>query len=259
MRRFKKAGVFAVGVLLSFTLYSTTAFAADYTIKQNDSLYKIGVLFNTPVSTLISNNHLKSDEIQPSQVLDVPADIYTIKDGDSLNLIAKKYKIPLRTLRKANNQWDNLILPGQQLLLPDIKASSRSKKSSASSQAVISYTQKEVDLLARLITAEAIGESYKAKVAVGAVVVNRVQSTKWPSSIKSVINQVCGAYYQFTPVKNGYINNEPTNGAIKAARAALFGSDPSKGAMFYFDDSSTNKWLWSKTLSARIDSMVFVD
>jgi len=258
MKRFKQAGVFVAGVLLSLTLYSTTAFAADYTILQNDSLYKIGILFNTPVSTLMSNNHLNSDLIYPGQVLDIPANIYTIKNGDSLYLIAKNYGIPLAELRKANNKWDDLILTGQQLLLPAVKSSSDMKESSTSSKTVIPYTQEEFDLLARLITAEANGESYDAMVAVGAVVVNRVQSTEWPSSISSVINQVSGGYYQFTPVKNGYINNPSTDDAIRATWAALYGSDPSNGAMFYFDDSSTNQWLWSKTIAARIGSMVFV-
>jgi spore germination cell wall hydrolase CwlJ-like protein len=113
-------------------------------------------------------------------------------------------------------------------------------------------------MLARLITAETTGEPYDAMVAVGAVVVNRVQSSDWPNTITSVINQKIGGYYQFTPVKNGYINNPPSDTAVKAAWDALYGKDPSNGAQFYFDDSSTNQWLWSKTITARIGRMVFV-
>jgi spore germination cell wall hydrolase CwlJ-like protein len=113
--------------------------------------------------------------------------------------------------------------------------------------------------LARLITAETTGQPYEAMVAVGGVVVNRVQSPDWPSSITAVINHVTGGYYQFTPVKNGYINSPPSDIAVKAAWDALYGSDPSNGACFYFDDSSTNQWLWSKPITARIGSMVFVN
>lgn len=258
MKRFKKATVFVAGVLISFTLHSATSYAADYTITHDDSLYKIGILFNTPVNTLKSNNDLNSDIIYPGQVLDIPAELYTIKSGDTLYLVAKRYGIALSSLRKANNKWDDLLIPGQKLILPGINPSIGTVETSTSSKTVISYTQEEVDLLARLITAEATGESYDAMVGVGAVVVNRVQSTEWPNSISSVINHVAGGYYQFTPVKNGYINHAPSAVAIKAAWAALYGSDPSNGAKFYFDDSSTNQWLWSKTITARIDSLVFV-
>lgn len=259
MNRFKKATVFVAGVLISITLYSTTASAADYTILQNDSLHKIGILFNTPVSTLKSDNDLNSDMIYPGQVLDIPAKLHTIKSGDTLFLIAKDYGIALSSLRKANNKWDDLLIPGQKLILPGIQLTSASKETSTTSKAVISYTQKEVDLLARLITAEASCESYNAMVAVGGVVVNRVQSKEWPNTITTVINHVSGGYYQFTPIKNGMINHAPTDAAVKAAKAAIFGSDPSNGAMFYFDDSSKNEWLWSKPVAARIGSLVFVN
>ncbi len=249
----KKAGIIITGVLVSFTL-STTAFAAEYKVLSNDSLYKISTLFKTPVSTIMSDNNLSSNTIYPGQVLDVPANTYTIKSGDTLYLIAKNYGISVTSLRQANNKWDNLIIPGQQLILPGIKPSS----STSTGNTVIPYTTNEVNLLARLITAETTGEPYDAMVAVGAVVVNRVQSPDWPSSITSVINQVINGYYQFTPVKNGYINSPPSDAAVKAAWAALYGSDPSNQAMFYFDDSSTNQWMLSKPVTARIGSMVFV-
>lgn len=256
--KFKKLSVLLIGTIMSLSLYTTTTFAAEYKIVQNDSLYKISTLFDTSINSLKSDNNLSSDIIYPGQTIDVPAEIYTVKSGDSLYLIAKKYDISLYTLRKANNKWDNSIIPGQQLILPGVTPSTGSSTSNSSSSTVISYSQSEVDLLARLITAEAGGESYNAMVGVGGVVINRVQSSQWPNSISSVIYQVSGGYYQFTPVKNGYINKAPTDTAVKAAWAALYGSDTSNGAMFYFDDSSTNSWLWSKTITAYIGPMVFV-
>jgi LysM repeat protein len=255
----KKAGIYIAGVLVSFTLFTTTAYAAEYKVVPNDSLYKISSLFKTTTSTLMSDNNLSSNTIYPGQVLEVPADIYTIKSGDSIYLIAKKFGISVTSLRQANNKWDNLIIPGQKLILPGIKSSNTTTSTtSTTSKTVIPYTSAEVNLLARLITAETTGEPYDAMVAVGAVVVNRVQSPDWPNSITSVINQVINGYYQFTPVKNGYINNPPSDAALKAAWAALYGSDLSNNAMFYFDDSSTNQWMWSKPITARIGSMVFV-
>jgi N-acetylmuramoyl-L-alanine amidase len=249
MNILKKAGVMAVGILLSLSIYTVAASAADYTITQNDTLYKIGILFNTPVSILKTDNKLTSDNIYPGQVLNVPAELYSIKSGDSLYLISKRYNVDLNAIRKANNKWDNNLIPGIKLILPGIKPISG---------AIINYTIDEVDLLARLITAEATGQPYDAMVAIGGVVVNRVQSKEWPNTITNVIYHVAGGYYQFTPVKNGYINNPASDTAIRAARVAIAGQDSSKGAMFYFDDSSTNQWLWSKPITVQIGRMVFV-
>ena len=268
MNRFRKAAVFAFGIILSVAISSATASAADYTILKNDTLYKISRLFDTPVKTIKSDNNLKTNTLYPGQVIDVKAKTYKVKKGDTLFLIAKKNKVTVASLRKANNKWNDKLKAGQKLILPaavkakktTAKASTLSAEASTatSSKAVISYTQKELDLLARLITAEATGQPYNAMVGVGAVVVNRVQSPDWPSTITKVINQVAGDYYQFTPVKNGYIKKPASKTAIKAAKAALNGSDPSKGAMFYFDNTSTNTWLWSKPITARYGIMIFV-
>lgn len=269
MLKMKKTGAFIFGLLLSVTISSTTAFAADYTVLKNDSLYKISKLFGTKVKTIKSDNNLKSNQIKPGQVLNVKAKTYKVKKGDTLVSIAKKNKVTLASLRKANNKWNNKIKVGQKLLLPAKNIGSASTKTTADnknttsttkskkSEPVISYTSKELDLLARLISAEATGQPYKAMVGVGAVVVNRVQSSEWPDSVTDVINHVAGGYYQFTPVKNGYIKNPASKTALKAAKAALNGSDPSKNAMFYFDETSTNEWLWSKPITARYGIMVF--
>lgn len=264
MNILKKAGAFAATLLLTLTIFSSYAYAADYTIVSNDSLYSIGVLFKTTAKAIMDDNKLSSTMIYPGQKIKVPAELYTVKSGDSMYLIASRYSISLADLRKANNKWDNLITPGQKLLLPGVKPTGGSTGSSQSSSSgttasgtVIPYTNSEVDLLARLIAAEAVGEPYDAMVAVGAVVVNRVQSSDWPNSISTVINQVSGGHYQFSPVQNGYIKKPATDDTIRAAWAALYGADPSKGAMFYYDKTSTNQWIRSKPVTARIGNMIF--
>ncbi len=247
------------------SLSADTALAATYKVAPKDSLYTISQLFNTTTDKLVANNSLKTTEIYPGQKLDVPSKKCTLKKGDTLSKIAKKYNVSVKTIKQANHLTSSKIIIGKTLLIPAAQADSASKPAanpstpvSSSSKAVIHYTASEVDLLARLITAEADGESYNAMVGVGGVVVNRVQSTEWPNSISGVVNQVSGGYYQFTPVKNGWINKPATDLAKKAAMAAINGSDTSKGAMFYFDDTSTNQWLWSKAITTQIDHMVFV-
>ena len=120
-----------------------------------------------------------------------------------------------------------------------------------------SYTASDLDLLARTITAEAESQPYNAQVSVGAVILNRVKDSRFPSSIHAVVYEVSGGYYQFTPVLNGMINKPATAESVKAATDALNGVDPTNGAIYYFDDSTTNTWLWSKPIAIRIAKMVF--
>ena len=252
----------AVATCAILILGADTALAATYKVAPKDSLYTISQLFNTTTDKLVASNSLKTTEIHPGQKLDVPAKTYKIKKGDRLSKIAKKFNVSVTTIKEANHLASSKIVKGKTLLIPAIQRASSSKPATnptpaSSSKAVIHYTASEVDLLARLITAEAGGESYNAMVGVGGVVVNRVQSNEWPNSISGVINQVSGGYYQFTPVKNGWIKKPATDQAKKAAMAAISGSDTSKGAMFYFDDSSKNQWLWSKPITAQIDHMIF--
>lgn len=235
-------------------LIAIPAQAATYKVIANDSLTKLSWLFGTSVTQLKQDNNLKSNTIYAGQALKVPASYYTVKSGDSLSVIAKKHGISLYSLRRANHKWTSSIYPGQKLMVPSTKAAS---VQASTTKSVIPYTSADLDLLARLVRAEAENQPYKAKVAVAAVVVNRVQSKEFPNSIKPVIYQRINGYYQFTPVKNGMINKTATAEDRKAALAALNGSDPSNGALFYFDDSATNKWLWSKPILARYDKMVF--
>ena len=110
-----------------------------------------------------------------------------------------------------------------------------------------SNSTSDVQLLARAINGEARGEPYEGQVAVGAVILNRVKSPKFPNTIAGVIYEP-GA---FTAVSDGQINVAISEGStvVKAARDALNGWDPSGGAIYYFNPATaTNKWIWSRTL-----------
>ena len=78
-----------------------------------------------------------------------------------------------------------------------------------------STSNQDLYLLAKLINAEARGETYKGQVAVGAVVLNRVKSSSFPNTISGVIYQP----YAFTCVNDGQINYSPSQSAISAAKA----------------------------------------
>lgn len=106
-----------------------------------------------------------------------------------------------------------------------------------------------LDLLARLISAEARGEPYEGQVAVGAVVLNRVGHPSFPNSIAEVIYQP-GA---FSCLDDGQFDEPVAESAYRAAQDAVNGWDPSYGAIYYFNPSTaTSKWIWSRPLIVNI-------
>ena len=112
----------------------------------------------------------------------------------------------------------------------------------------------DVDLLARLISAEARGEPYSGQVAVGAVVLNRIESPAFPNSMSGVIYQ-SGA---FTCLSDGQFWGEVTDSSYKAARDALNGWDPSGGALYYLNpNTATSSWIWSRPVLSVIGKHYF--
>lgn len=128
------------------------------------------------------------------------------------------------------------------------------QSSGGSSASSGSNTNGNLYLLARLVYGEARGEPYKGQVAVAAVVLNRVKSSKFPNSVSGVIYQ-SGA---FSVVSDGQINLTPDETAIKAARDAMNGYDPKNGCLYYYNPAkTTNKWMLSKPVLLRIGNHAF--
>jgi len=112
----------------------------------------------------------------------------------------------------------------------------------------------DLELLARLIHGEARGESYTGKVAVAAVVLNRVESPRFPNTLSGVIYQK----HAFTAVSDGQIHLTPDESAYRAARDALNGWDPTGGALYYYNPAkTTDDWIYSRTVVAVIGNHRF--
>lgn len=104
---------------------------------------------------------------------------------------------------------------------------------------------KDVYLLARCVYGEGRGEPYKGQVAIAAVILNRVDNPNFPNSIAGVIYQP-GA---FDVVADGQINLAPNETALKAARDALNGWDPTNGCIYYYNPATAkSKWIWSRPI-----------
>lgn len=106
-----------------------------------------------------------------------------------------------------------------------------------------SISNSDLNLLAKIVYAEARGEVYAGQVAIAAVVLNRMRNSSFPNSISGVIYQP-GA---FTAVSDGQINLTPNSTAKKAAQDALNGWDPTYGSIYYFNpETATSAWIWSR-------------
>ena len=126
--------------------------------------------------------------------------------------------------------------------------------SSSNNSGSSSSNSSNLNLLARLVYGEARGEPYTGQVAVAAVVLNRVKSSKFPNTVAGVIYQA-GA---FDVVSDGQINMTPNSTAIKAAQDAINGWDPSYGAIYYFNpNTATSACIWSRPVTVVIGNHRF--
>ena len=116
------------------------------------------------------------------------------------------------------------------------------------------YSSSDVYLLAKVIAAEARGESYIGQVAVGAVVLNRVDSSSFPDTVSGVVYQK-GA---FSAVTDSNWSVSPDATSRKAAQDAINGWDPSGGSLYYYNPAKTsNRWIRTRPVVTTIGAHVF--
>jgi N-acetylmuramoyl-L-alanine amidase len=207
-----------------------------------------------------------------------PAFGYTVKSGDTMSSIARNHGVSLQELAGANPQIKNLdfIVVGETVHTdvqpvsvtksvttatitvdnadPETLAKQR-QETKKSEKAEVGLSDADIDLLARIVRAEAQTEPFEGKVAVADVVLNRVESSKFPNTIKEVIY----APGQFQPVANGEINKPADEESVEAVMTALTDNgDIAEDALFFYNPSiATNRWLDSRQTAVVIGQHVF--
>lgn len=244
--------ILSIAVLITSIAMPLQALAAskEHVVSSGESLYDIASWYGTSVDAIKNENGLWSDVITPGQKLYIPVngDVYTVSYGETLADIASKYGISVNDIKMANNYWSDYIIPGQQLIIPRIAASSGGTLNYNANYAQDRY------LLAKIIYAEARGESFEGQVAIGAVILNRVKDPRFPKTIAGVIFQP----YAFTAVMDGQFYMEPDEEAFKAADAALSGWDPTGGALYYYNPAKVSSpWIWSRAIITQIGNHIF--
>jgi N-acetylmuramoyl-L-alanine amidase len=177
---------------------------------------------------------------------------YTVQSGDTMTKIANENSMSLHDLSSLNPEIKNLdlIYIGQNVNTNkndnvDTKVNTEVKVNANSS---------EIDLMARLVRAEATGEPYAGKVAVAYVVLNRVDSSQFPDSIKSVIYQSG----QFSPVSNGQINVTADAESVRAVKEALTADRTDSESLFFYNSrTATSRWLDSRETVTVIGNHTF--
>ncbi len=112
----------------------------------------------------------------------------------------------------------------------------------------------DVYLLARVVNGEAANEPYLGKVAVAAVILNRVESDQFPNTLAGVIYQPNA----FESITNGVANAAPSDESVRAAQDAMNGWDPTQGALFFWNPAKpVSKWIWSRPIVTQIGAHVF--
>ncbi len=169
--------------------------------------------------------------------------IHNIRRGESLYIIAEHNDISVRELKQANGINSNLIYAGNKLVIPENTAYQKA------------VNRHDMDLLARVVTAEAGGESFEGKVAVASVILNRMKDKKFPRTIAGNIFKP----HEFESVSNGLIWRQPSGEAYQAAEEACKGWDPTNGAKYFFNPAKApgRSWVWTRTITDRIGHHVF--
>ncbi|BAS28357.1 LysM peptidoglycan-binding domain-containing protein [Limnochorda pilosa] len=250
----------AAFLALALTWPAAPVGAQGYRIQPGDSLYLIAQRFGTTVDRLRQANNLwTTSEIRAGGWLALPGGLnraYTVQPGDSLFIVAQKTGTTVEELRRLNNLWGtDEIWAGQVLAVPTAPSPPPAPEPPAPR---VRLSPEELDLLSRLVTAEAEGEAYAGQVAVAATVLNRVLDPRYPNTVWDVVYQYWQGIPQFSPVADGRINLPASPVARQAVAEALTGKDPASGALgFYNPLKTSNAWVRSQPVTAAIGNHLF--
>jgi N-acetylmuramoyl-L-alanine amidase len=246
-----------ISILLIFLMLADTVSA--YTVKEGDTLTSIASQHNLTINELIENNpQIKNEDlIYIGETLNIEAKNETSPlekeevSDKGLKLLAKGVRKEAQTeeeLEKINEAIESLSAPDEVQVAEVVKEVVQPSELSK-------YTEQEIDLLARLVRAEAQTEPFEGKVAVACVVLNRIESPLFPDTMKEVIYE----RKQFQPVSNGQINKPADQESIDAVIAALTDHrDMAPGSLFFYNpDIATSRWLDSRATTLVIGQHVF--
>jgi N-acetylmuramoyl-L-alanine amidase len=232
---FKKISVACVATFAFIGLHNTTVEAiTEYEVVKVDSLNEIGQPYG-PILNEVKQELKSYDEVKES-IPDKPQ-VLALETAEP-----KVEEAPVSESQPSEPEMETSVAPVEPKVV----------------EPTVSITGEEKDLFARLVEAEAKGESYEGKVAVATVVLNRVDSPEFPNTINDVINEVVGDAYAFSPVQNGEINKPASDEANQAVEEALTRQDRLNDSIYFYNpEIATDKWITSREVVKTIGNHVF--
>ena len=239
-----------VSVVILIVAVAGTGFGAEeweyYLVSKGDTLYSLAKASGTSVEGLMALNNLNSNDIRVGDLLKLP-----IQTGSGANAVLTGVENPKFNLSVAAVSVGISLssLPEKRLTeQPAVKFQNQEKPvekipERPVQKPILTLTTEEKALLAKLVMAEARGEPFEGKVAVAAVVLNRTKHPSFPSTVREVIMEPG----QFLSVENGMIKIAADEGARMAVEKALWGEDPSGGALFFYNPRKSKALAWWQT------------
>ena len=272
--------VVAGGLAVPSALAATTG-ANSTTVQPGNTFWTISRAYGVSIQALeAANPSVTPMDLIPGTVLTLPSLIgtgqsnsqdatspqaVTVQPGDTMWTISQAYGVSLQAIETANQSVNpNNLLVGTALVLPKTGAlaGDSSTKSSAAITSTQTSTVQQQDLywMEHAINAEAGADSLQAQIAVGDVILHRLQAGGYGSTVHDVVFQVINGHYQFTSVANGYIYTTPSVSSIQAAMDVLNkGEDVVPSAMVFYNPTytPTSSWVRSQPYLTQIDNLIF--
>ncbi len=256
-------GISAISAASLFCLATSPAFASTVTVQPSQTFWSISQSNHVSLQSLESANpSVNPSDLSVGTVLQLPAgqtsSTYVVHSGDSLWKIAQRYNTSVTSITKANPTLSpaDLII-GTTINIPSSTMNSAQTNFNQSSTNIY---QQNLYWMEHAIHAEADGEPLDAQIAVGDVILHRLETGTYGSTIKDVLFQVINGHYQFTCVANGQIYTTPTASSIQAANDVLVNHDDMvPGAFVFYNPAKTasGSWVWSQPAIAKIGDFIF--
>ena len=227
----KKIIAACAAVIAFIGVNNTTAEAVtDYRAVKGNTFIELGQPYGISIDSIKVENNLSNGLILIDEILQLPAPLTAV--------------LPLSTSMLEKS--DQPIEPKEEI------------KEEETAESAISLSNEEKDLFARLVEAEAKGESYEGKVAVATVVLNRLESPEFPDTVTNVINEVVGSAYAFSPVQNGEINKPASDESKQAVDEALIRKDRLQDCIYFYNpEIATDTWILTREVVTTIGNHVF--
>ncbi|MDR5658345.1 cell wall hydrolase [Serpentinicella sp. ANB-PHB4] len=198
--------------------------------------------FKVDAATEYKNNQtIKSNQLSQAPI---KQETYIVSRGDTLSQISRRANLTIKELKEINDIENDNIYEGQQLSTKKTKEVNSQEVNINKAEEDTQLNEDAIFWLSRIIHAEAQGESYQGKVAVGNVILNRVGHSDFPNTIYGVIFDVQYGYVQFSPVLDGNIYNTPNADSVRAAQEVLNGARPVGDVLYFLNPrKATNFWI----------------